>query len=755
MPCFRRLWTGHAADGSFPLPKGKKYHFFVCHHQGSGGDQANILFNGLERMGFKVWWDNGQAANERTLQGMKRGVRDSMCLLIFLSGRKETAGQGDINGQYEGPFTRWFCHEEMATAQDNNLVFVGVMEQDERHGKADMAQERLRARTGGLGGGPVHLEHVERNLRLLDDVCFIPFERQAHLMPAMLQEIARQLNEKAPQPGAGAQLINACAERCACCKPRVTHDRPSTPALQQPLLSDASGESRPASPELGPRNFAENGPSDESEGLCFTGQKAWVRQTKGKDLDRYWVQLTVTWFDKLGRPRFAPSEDHSLADGILRYEQVVPTLPVDKGDFIWACNYSWEWHCGRVKDFTEDMVPRVSCGTECIACARNKAKKLQRMQQRLVEIQTREEQEADPWQRSQWQERRRCILLEMQEQTNRSPTTFQHYSTTPPGFTMDMLIEPLDKGEPLVWKYAASLNGQSFGRALAVSAGRLFLWHLIQPPMYFLVLYEFHTEIDALQLHLGLAVALRELGYLVSTLLCTWINPAFLLVDVNSSVQDYSRSNYGWLEKLGTPTDGLICMLMYVLAPEKFVGLALFDKGGLNTVREHSFTNRWALRFTWLYGMLSTCLDLCGIAALMAGVGSGMLPLPLAVGYTVTALGGTLLAGASIVGAVMAGVASVVERKGQLDESEVVSILSVLAVPSTLLGWAIGVPVALNTGVAVHIIWLVAINAPLLVMTLLLIFTVPAAAAVVLSLVDIGLAVSAATAGILAREHNP
>ena len=147
-PCFRRLWTGHAADGSFPLPKGKKYHFFICHHQGSGGDQANILFSSLKGMGFKVWWDNGQAANERTLPGMKRGVRESVCLLIFLSGRKETAGQGDINGQYEGPFTRWFCHEEMATAQDNSLAFVGVMEQDERHGKADFDAEKQKDRRG-------------------------------------------------------------------------------------------------------------------------------------------------------------------------------------------------------------------------------------------------------------------------------------------------------------------------------------------------------------------------------------------------------------------------------------------------------------------------------------------------------------------------------------------------------------------------------------------------------------------------------
>ena len=162
-----------------------------------------------------------------------------------------------------------------------------------------------------------------------------------------------------------------------------------------------------------------------------------------------------------------------------------------------------------------------------------------------------------------------------------------------------------------------------------------------------------------------------------------------------------------------------------------------------------------------LYGFLSTCLDLCGVAALMAGVGSGILPLPLAVGYTVTALGGTLVAGAGVVGVVALSFGKLMDRRseGRLDASEllagVASGLMYLSVPTTVLGWAIGVPVALNTGVATHLVWLVAINVPLLEMALLGAAMLPAAAAVVLSLVDIGLAVGAVTAGILAlREHS-
>lgn len=89
------------------LAEGKKYHFFVCHHQGSGGDQAYLLSKFLEDRGYSVWYDNSREADRRNLQGMRDGVVESECLLIFLSGRKETDGLADpANGVYEGPFTR-------------------------------------------------------------------------------------------------------------------------------------------------------------------------------------------------------------------------------------------------------------------------------------------------------------------------------------------------------------------------------------------------------------------------------------------------------------------------------------------------------------------------------------------------------------------------------------------------------------------------------------------------------------------------
>jgi hypothetical protein len=100
-------------NGPWVLSAGKRFHFFICHHQGSGGDQSNLLCVRLQAMGFRVWYDNDQLATERNLQGMRQGVRESECFLIFLSGRKERDTLADPNGEYEGPFTRWFCHEEM------------------------------------------------------------------------------------------------------------------------------------------------------------------------------------------------------------------------------------------------------------------------------------------------------------------------------------------------------------------------------------------------------------------------------------------------------------------------------------------------------------------------------------------------------------------------------------------------------------------------------------------------------------------
>ena len=100
------------------------------------------------QLGFKVWYDNGEHCDQRNLTGMKEGVRASACVLVFLSGRHEINGQpchkNDSAGRYEGPFTRWYCHEEMAEAHRACVGFVGLKEEDDRHAPPDFALEKTR-----------------------------------------------------------------------------------------------------------------------------------------------------------------------------------------------------------------------------------------------------------------------------------------------------------------------------------------------------------------------------------------------------------------------------------------------------------------------------------------------------------------------------------------------------------------------------------------------------------------------------------
>ena len=161
-----------------------------------------ILFDRLKNMGCAVWYDNGVMADQRNLAGMRMGVRESACVLIFLSGRKELRRKADPNGEYEGPFTRGFCHEEMATAHRHCVPFIGVMEPMDEHDRPDFALEKSRARTGGkdAAGNPAPVSaHVEQNLKLLDELCFTPFQRQEHLVSAMLAEIERLAIEARPR----------------------------------------------------------------------------------------------------------------------------------------------------------------------------------------------------------------------------------------------------------------------------------------------------------------------------------------------------------------------------------------------------------------------------------------------------------------------------------------------------------------------------------------------------------------------------
>lgn len=178
------------------------------------------------------------------------------------------------------------------------------------------------------------------------------------------------------------------------------------------------------------------------------------------------------------------------------------------------------------------------------------------------------------------------------------------------------------------WAEIIATNRFSPTEALLRAAGRLLLWHLAQPVGYFAVFGYYHAELEGVQLGLGWAVAVREGMYAVCVLACVVVNPCFLLVDVGASVHHTQEGNRAML-------GGWLFLAMYVAAPEKFVCFCLFG---------HShFGLRQA--FGQSYALFNMVADLCGVAALGAGLGVGFLPLALAVGYTVTTLGAVVVVG--------------------------------------------------------------------------------------------------------------
>lgn len=147
------------------LPPGKEWHFFISHSQATGGDQANLITNNLEKRGLKIWYDNNM--EEITESGMKEGVQKSKAMIVLLT---------------SGMMGRPFCQKEMRWALDCGLDIVGVAEQDPRRGPVVFEKEKKLARASGAP----ELES------LVDDLEFIPFRRRRFEAEGMYAEIVKR-----------------------------------------------------------------------------------------------------------------------------------------------------------------------------------------------------------------------------------------------------------------------------------------------------------------------------------------------------------------------------------------------------------------------------------------------------------------------------------------------------------------------------------------------------------------------------------
>ena len=160
--------------------------------------------------------------------------------------------------------------------------------------------------------------------------------------------------------------------------------------------------------------------------------------------------------------------------------------------------------------------------------------------------------------------------------------------------------------EFIPWEEARTWRRFSSFGAYFVGGLTLFCWHLMQPAMYFLVLWNYYPKLEYLQQILGLLVGGREATYALVVLYKLYCVPSFLLVDMRATVR-----SQGWL-----------WFLMYILAPEKFV----------LSIRVDSDVYYNIFMF-WIIG-----LDIVGVAALVVACRTDHVFAPMIVGYAVTSV---------------------------------------------------------------------------------------------------------------------
>ena len=89
--------------------------------------------------------------------------------------------------------------------------------------------------------------------------------------------------------------------------------------------------------------------------------------------------------------------------------------------------------------------------------------------------------------------------------------------------------------EFISWEQGRYLRGMSRYGALISGTVALFIFHLLQPAFYFIVLWVYYDYLDFTQQWLGLVVAGRECVYMVLVFVALFIKPSFLLVDVRAT----------------------------------------------------------------------------------------------------------------------------------------------------------------------------------------------------------------------------
>ena len=177
------------------------------------------------------------------------------------------------------------------------------------------------------------------------------------------------------------------------------------------------------------------------------------------------------------------------------------------------------------------------------------------------------------------------------------------------------------------WEQARAARGLTRRQAIFVSVLKLFLWHFSQPVAYLVVLRSYrcyvHDDLGDVAL-IAIAVGVREVQYLICTIVAAKNCPVFLLIDL---VTVWKKSE--------THVQGCVRLSTYILGPHVYVLLCLAN--------HFSHSNRLGLK-TYFVGLAgfhfvidtASCVAL-GVLLFRHAHDHDHAPAALFVGYTMTA----------------------------------------------------------------------------------------------------------------------
>eukprot|EP01046_Picozoa_sp_COSAG06_P007712 COSAG06_NODE_381_length_16594_cov_7.199454_7_plen_638_part_00 len=130
-----------------------------------------------------------------------------------------------------------------------------------------------------------------------------------------------------------------------------------------------------------------------------------------------------------------------------------------------------------------------------------------------------------------------------------------------------------DMDAPSTWTEAREALGLSVRQAVWSCGSKLLLWHWPQPLSYFVVFSLYYCTLD--DPFPGKLVVWREALYVLTTLLALWVNPAYLLLELDPVLQPAFERCCWCCCRRRVDWDAAWRLALYLLAPHHYVTFCL------------------------------------------------------------------------------------------------------------------------------------------------------------------------------------